>query len=82
MGFTWADSLNLLVLFINITGSFLMFYFYPETNSIKYLYRKEELERIRKRDARKNKMVRRGMLLILIGFMLQTSAIFLSMATK
>lgn len=82
MGFTGADILNLLALFISIAGSFLMFYFSPETNSIKYLYRKEELERIRKRDARKNKMVKRGMFLILVGFVLQASAIFLSVAGK
>jgi accessory gene regulator protein AgrB len=82
MGFTPADILNLLALFISIAGSFLMFYFSPETISIKYLYRKEEMERIRKRDARKNKMVRRGMFLILIGCVLQASAIFLSVASK
>ena len=82
MGFTPADILNLLALLISIAGSFLMFYFTPETNSITYMYQREEMERIKKRDARKNKMVRRGMLLILIGFVLQASAISVSVATK
>jgi len=82
MGFTPADILNLLALFISIAGSFIMFYFSPVVNSQTYIYTREETNKIRKRDARKNKMVRRGMLLILIGFILQASAIFLSVAYK
>lgn len=82
MGFTGADILNLLALLISITGSFLMYYYTPVVNSQTYIYMREEMAAIKKRDARKNKMVRRGMFLILIGFVLQASAIFLSVATK
>ena len=82
MGFTVVDGINLIALFIGIMGSFLMFYFSPVVNSQMYLYRKEEMERIRKRDAHKNKMVRRGMFLLLISFALQATAIFLGVALK
>jgi len=82
MGFTIIDTLNLLALFIGIVGSYMMFYFSPVVNSQSYLYRREEMERIRKNDAHKNKMVRRGMLLLLISFVLQAITIFLNVALK
>jgi hypothetical protein len=82
MGFTIIDFINLIALFIGIIGSYLMFYFSPVVNSQTYLYQKSELAEIKKRDMRKNKMVRRGMFLLFIGFILQAIAIFLNIATK
>jgi hypothetical protein len=59
-----------------------MFYFSPVVNSQTYLYLNSELTAIRKRDERKNKMVKRGMFLLFIGFILQAIAIFLNVALK
>ncbi|WP_317897780.1 hypothetical protein [Aurantibacillus circumpalustris] len=81
-GFTAADILNLVALFFSITGAFMMFYFTPDINSILIMYKKVEESKIKKRDAFKNKMMRRGMLLLLIGFILQAAAIFLNVAGK
>lgn len=82
MNFSPADILNLIALIISMAGSFLMFYFSPKVSSKTIIYRQEEMERINKRDARQNKMLQRGMLLLLIGFVLQAAAIFLSVADK
>jgi len=82
MNFTIIDILNLLALLINVAGSFLMFYFSPAVNSMSYLYNRSELPEIKKRDDRKNKMVRTGMLILLIGFLLQAVALFLGIAYK
>jgi accessory gene regulator protein AgrB len=82
MSFTPADILNLIALFISMAGSFLMFYFTPDINSILIMYKRVEVPKITKRDAFKNKMMRRGMLLLLIGFIIQAAAIFLSVAGK
>lgn len=82
MSFTTIDIINIVALLINIAGTFLMFYFSPVINSQTYLYNRSELPDIRERDARKNKMVKRGMLLLLIGFVLQAIAIFFGIAYK
>jgi hypothetical protein len=81
MIFAAADILNLLALLISMAGSFLMFYFSPEVNSQTFVYDDEQQEII-KSDARKNKLTRRGMLLLLIGFVIQSAAIFVSVANK
>lgn len=82
MGFSPADILNLTALIISMAGSFLMYYFSPKVSSKTFIYRKVEMDRINKRDARQNKMLQRGMLLLFIGFILQAAAIFLSVALK
>jgi hypothetical protein len=82
MPFTSADILNLIALFISMAGSFLMYFYSPNVSSQTIIYRKVEMERINKRDAHKNKMLRRGMLLLFIGFIIQAAAIFLSVASK
>jgi hypothetical protein len=82
MIFAAADILNLLALLISMAGSFLMFYFSPEVNSQTFVYNDDEQQEIIKSDARKNKLTRRGMLLLLIGFILQAAAIFVSVANK
>lgn len=82
MLFSLSDYLNLLALFIGMAGTFLMFYYSPIINSQVIIYRKEEAARIKKRDDRRNKMIRRGMLLLFISFILQTSALFLSVAFR
>jgi hypothetical protein len=43
---------------------------------------KEESERTQKRDNHKNKMLRRGMFMLFIAFILQAIAIFLNVAYK
>jgi hypothetical protein len=82
MAFTSADILNLLALLISMAGSFIMFYFTPDINSILTMYKRVEVPVITKRDAFKNKLMRRGMLLLSIGFVLQAAAIFLSVVGK
>lgn len=82
MGFTIIDIINLLALFIGIIGSYIMFYFSPVVNSQTYIYQREESKRIQKRDDHKNKMLRRGMFLLLISFLLQAISIFLNVAIK
>lgn len=82
MGFTIIDLINLLALFIGIIGSYMMFYFSPVVNSQTYIYQNSELSEIKKRDDRKNKMMRRGMFLLFIAFILQAIALFLNVAFK
>lgn len=82
MNFTITDIINLVALFIGIIGSYMMFYFIPKIDTQLYIYQKQELEQLRKKDARKNKMIRCGMFLLLIAFVLQAIAIFLNVAIK
>lgn len=82
MGFTVVDFINLIALLFSVTGTYIMFYYSPVINSQTYLYQKSELAEIKKRDARKNKKIRFGLLLILIACLLQAIAIFLNVAYK
>jgi hypothetical protein len=54
-----------------------MFYFSPKVDSGTWLYLAAEAEKIKRRDRRKNKMIRNGMLLLFAGFLLQLIALFL-----
>lgn len=78
MKFSSIDFLNLIALLISIIGSFMMFYYTPKIRSSLFIYNRSEMEAIYKQDLYKNKMVRIGMLFLLIGFLLQAIAIFLN----
>jgi hypothetical protein len=70
------NILNVTGLSVGMIGAYLMFYFTPKADSGTWLYQREELEELRKKDAYKNKMVRFGMLLLAIGFVFQLAALF------
>ena len=70
--------LNLAGLIIDIFGAFLMYRFTPAVNSQVYIYRQEEMKEIRRKDQSNQLMIRRGMLLLFIGFILQFIALFLA----
>lgn len=82
MGFTVIDLINLIALLLSVTGTYIMFYYSPVVNSQVFLYRKIEMQNIKKRDNNKNKKIRFGLLLILIACVLQAIAIFLNVAFK
>jgi uncharacterized protein YxeA len=75
MAFSNTDLINLLAICINIIGSFLMFYYSSRVNSQTYMYLIKEMEAIKKLDEHKNKMVRHGLFLLFIGFILQAVAL-------
>jgi len=68
---------NLIALAINMAGAYMMYHYTPKISSQLFLYTDAETESKRKRDAYKNKMVRIGMLLLFIGFLLQSIALFI-----
>ncbi len=68
---------NLSGLVINMAGAYLMYRNAPPVNSKTFLYQDKELQELAKRDKRKNKMSRNGMLLLFVGFLLQLVAFFL-----
>lgn len=74
---TWK-LVNILAIIIAITGTYLMYHFGPKENSQTFLYRREEMEEVSKKDQFKNKMVRTGMLLLFISFLLQLVVIIFS----
>lgn len=76
------NVINLLALLLSITGTFMMFYYSPVINSQVFLYRKSELENIKKSDAYKNKMLRFGLILIFISCLLQAIAIFFNVTAN
>jgi len=68
--------LNLSALIIGVLGSFLMYYYSPKKDSRTILYRdREEMEQVLKKDRQNNTMVRNGMLLLLISFLIQIIAL-------
>jgi fumarate reductase subunit C len=75
---TIQNILNLIGLVAGMTGAYLMYHFTPKANSRTIIYTRAEQDIIVKRDAYKNKMVRKGMLLLFIGFLLQVVALLLS----
>ncbi len=73
---TLQNILNVTGLVIGMAGSYLMYHFSSKVDSGTWLYQREELEELKKKDAYKNKMVRFGMLLLAIGFIFQLAALF------
>lgn len=56
---------------LDIFGALIMFYNTPKVNSRLYVYTQKENETFRKRDIKKNRNLKRGIFLIIIGFCLQ-----------
>ena len=82
MNKTYIDIINLLALIISVIGSYLMYHFSPKVDSHTYLHSNEDLESIQKTDAYKNKIVRFGMLLLVVGFILQAFAIAINITIR
>ncbi len=82
MQFSPADIINLIALLTSLAGSFMMFYYSPKVSSQLYLYQKEEMKLIKQKDELKNKRIRQGMFLVMVGFGLQAVAIFINVAFK
>lgn len=74
---TIQNLLNLIGLIINMTGALIMFYNAPKVQSQTFLYTDKELQEIEKNDKRKNQLSRYGMLILFIGFIVQSVALFL-----
>lgn len=68
---------NLTGLVINMVGAYLMYRNAPPVNSQTFLYQREEMQQMVKRDKQKNKLSRYGMMMLFIGFVLQLVAFFL-----
>ncbi len=74
---TAQNILNIAGLLTGMSGAYIMFYFSPKVDSGTWLYLAAEAEKIKRRDRRKNKMIRNGMLLLFAGFLLQLIALFI-----
>lgn len=62
---------------IGMTGAYIMYHFSPKTDSRTVLYRdREELMQVMKKDKFNNKMVRYGILLLLVAFLFQFASLF------
>lgn len=68
---------NILGLIVNMVGAYMMYHYTPKASSQVVLYTFAEAEQIRKKDLRTNKMIRLGMLLLFIGFILQFTALLI-----
>lgn len=77
MKLSLTDLLNLLALLLNGLGSFFLYYYGQKVNSQTILYMKSEMPKIKERDAFRNKMIQRGMLLLFLGMILQAISIYL-----
>lgn len=79
---TLSDIFNLVALVISMIGTFMMFHFSPKVSSKLVLRMCVKMPEIEAKDRYKNKMIRRGMFLLFIGFILQAIAIFISVVDK
>ena len=68
---------NLTGLVVNMIGAYMMYRNAPPVNSQTFLYQREEMQQINKKDKQKNLMSKYGMLLLFIGFIIQFIAFFL-----
>ncbi len=75
---TVQNILNFIGLAISMSGAYLMYHFTPKINSGTFVYYEAEQRERQKKDVYKNKMVRLGMFLLFIGFMLQAVALLLA----
>lgn len=74
---TIQNILNLIGLIINMTGAYMMYHYTPKINSGIYFYQEAEYKKMEEKDRHKNRMVRYGMFLLFIGFVLQFVALFI-----
>jgi hypothetical protein len=75
---TIQNIFNTSGLIINMAGAYMMFHFTPKIESRLFMYTEEEHRKMQQKDLLKNKMVRLGMLLLFIGFILQFAALFMT----
>ena len=68
---------NVTGLIIGGLGALFVFINSPKIESNTYIYRRDELKELTKKDKRKNNIGRFGMLMVAIGFALQLVAQFL-----
>ncbi len=74
---TVQNILNFIGLITGMAGAYLMYHFTPKANSRTFIYTRTEQEVITKKDVYKNKVVRFGMLLLFVGFLLQVVALLI-----
>lgn len=74
---SYYKILNIVGLVISMLGTFLMFYYSPKVESRFFLYQDQEYKAMHKKDNRKNKKIRFGMLLLFMGFLFQLISILL-----
>lgn len=61
-----------------MAGAYMMFHFTPKLESRFFLYTDAEYKNMQKKDLYKNKMIRLGMFLLFIGFIVQLAAMFIN----
>ena len=74
---TVQNIFNLIGLFIGMVGSYLMYANSSKVQSGTYIYTNAELIEMQRKDRRKNTLIRRGMLMIFVAFLLQCIALLL-----
>jgi hypothetical protein len=72
----WSTLLNLSGLVVNMAGAFIMYYYSSKVSSSIFIYTDAEMKRHKEKDLFKNRMIRFGMLLLFIGFLVQALAFF------
>ncbi|MFN8231505.1 MAG: hypothetical protein U0V03_11340 [Bacteroidia bacterium] len=80
MIFTLSDLINIVALLMGLIGSFLMFYYSPNVDSV--IMQSLDTENLKKKDNLKNKRIRQGMFFVMLGFALQFISIFVNAASK
>lgn len=75
---TKQNIFNFLGLIINMAGAYIMYHYTPKIDSRFFMYSDEEYNNMYTKDLHKNKMVRRGMFLLFIGFIIQFVAVIIS----
>lgn len=68
--------LNIIGLVIGLIGTYLMYHFSSKINSKTILYQRKEMEDVAKKDLLKNRMIRLGMILLVVSFLCQALALF------
>ncbi len=64
-------ELQMLIIFLGLIGTFMVFYFSPQVDSRTFLYQSSEMIEIEKRDKRKRILAKRGMILVTSSFFIQ-----------
>lgn len=75
---TIQNILNLVGLVINMIGAYMMFHYTPKVSSQTFFYSDKEQPKLKQKDVHNNRMIRFGMFLLFIGFIVQLIAMFIS----
>jgi multisubunit Na+/H+ antiporter MnhB subunit len=73
---TTQNILNLAGLVINMIGAYMMYHYTPKASSQIFFY--SDKEQPKQKDIHNNKMIRFGMFLLFIGFIVQLIAMFIT----